>query len=250
RPRRDAAPCDRCPSQRNSYARSPLTVPGPTRNPCCRNLQRQSLSAERRRGSACARPRPRKTAKLHSPPAIKRNQKSQSSNARPSDRKTRTEPTSSTNSAFLRPFPDGLTHGWKVSPASRRETASRERSTAKKHSNVEQFDRLRRALLNEGEPGLGLRSHQTLERFRRSGSVLGHHGDAQERAFRRIHGGVPQVSHRHFAKSLEPADIDGAAAAEAGLQQLLLMRVIAGVKRLVALGQPIEGRHGEVEMAF
>ena len=66
----------------------------------------------------------------------------------------------------------------------------------------------------------------------------------------RVHRGIPEIAHRHFAKTLEAADFDRAAPGEPALHQLFLVRVVARVDRLGALGQPIERRDRQKEMAL
>jgi hypothetical protein len=55
---------------------------------------------------------------------------------------------------------------------------------------------------------------------------------------------------RHLAETLEAADLDLAAAGELGLDELVLVCVVARIERLAALGELVERRHGEEQVPF
>ncbi len=65
---------------------------------------------------------------------------------------------------------------------------------------------------------------------------------------RRVHRGLLELRGKHFAEALEAPDVDLAATVEGGGHQLVLVQVVARVERLAALRQPIERRHGEIEV--
>src|SRR5574337_1776737 len=80
---------------------------------------------------------------------------------------------------------------------------------ANEKSHVDKPDRPRRPLLDERETRFGLRSHQALDRLGGRDLVVGDHRDLKQRALGGIHRRIAQVAHRHLAKTLETADLDG-----------------------------------------
>src|SRR5690606_11714101 len=99
-------------------------------------------------------------------------------------------------------------------------------------SDVERLDKPR-PFLNARHAQFRLTAHQALHEAAglvRTGTVRTIlQGHPKQGAPCRVHGRFPQLTGRHFAQALEAADIDLAAAIEAGLQQLLAMGIVAGV---------------------
>ena len=91
---------------------------------------------------------------------------------------------------------------------------------------------------------LGLLGRQ----FDRGRVGLGRQGHPQQGPLRRVHRRRLQIARRHLAETLEAADLDLAAAVEGALQQLLAVRVVAGVMGDVALRQAVERRQRQEEM--
>src|SRR5579883_316300 len=119
--------------------------------------------------------------------------------------------------------------------------------------NVQVADELR-VLLDEVEAELGLAAHQALDQLRRllvvAAVLLVRKRHAQEGAARRVHSGVAQLFRGHLAEALEAAHLDLAfGGLEHGLEYLVLVRIVAGIKRLAALRQAIEGRQREEKPA-
>src|SRR5690348_16720203 len=104
-------------------------------------------------------------------------------------------------------------------------------------------------LLDEGEAELGLAAHQALDPLFGELALGIRNGDPQQGALGGIHGGLAKLRRRHLAETLEPADLDLGAAFERGLEQLLLVGVVARIERLGPLGDAIERRLREIEPA-
>ena len=80
------------------------------------------------------------------------------------------------------------------------------------------------------------------------GFVLDQH-DLQQRALPRVHGGFLELRRHHLAEALEAADLDLGVGAEFLLEDFVLVLVVARIERLAAMGEPVERRHREIEMA-
>src|SRR5262245_52536599 len=96
------------------------------------------------------------------------------------------------------------------------------------------------ALLDEAEARFGFGAHQAVD----GGSgrrFIVEHLDPEQGALPRVHGGFLELRGHHFAEALEATDLDLAAAGELGLQELVLVRVVARVGDLAALAELIEG---------
>src|SRR4029079_15675405 len=105
-------------------------------------------------------------------------------------------------------------------------------------------------LLNEFEAGFRLIAHQLIHDLVGQGPLTFHDLDFQQRTERRVHRRLLQLPHRHLAETFEARDVHFALAVELLLHQLLLMRIVARKKRLAALAQAIERRHGEIQMSL
>src|SRR5215204_1857508 len=110
--------------------------------------------------------------------------------------------------------------------------------------------RERRALLDEGEAGFGLVAHQALDGVAGLGALVMEHRHPQQRALPRVHGGLLELRRRHLAEALEAADLDLAVALEGGLEELVLVGVVAGVNGVSPLRQPVERRDRQIQVAL
>src|SRR5688572_11688450 len=113
-----------------------------------------------------------------------------------------------------------------------------------------------RVLLDELETQLRLAAHQALDQVRGVARFLAlfldiavRHAHAQQHAVLRVHGGLLEIVRLHLAQALEAAYLDLDAAGELGLQQLLLVGVVARIDLLGALGQRIERRLCQEQVA-
>ena len=103
---------------------------------------------------------------------------------------------------------------------------------------------------NEGKAGFGLGAHQPLDRIGRAVAIVGQQHHAQQRAPGRIHGGFLELRRHHLAEAFEAADLDFGIGVEFALDQRVLVRVVAGVDRLAAMGEAVKRRHREIEVAL
>ncbi len=67
--------------------------------------------------------------------------------------------------------------------------------------------------------------------------------DPQQRALRRVHRRLFKLRGHHLAETFEAPDLDIGIGAEFGLEQLVLVLVVARIKDLAAVGEAIERRH-------
>ena len=74
--------------------------------------------------------------------------------------------------------------------------------------------------------------------------------DAEQGSLGRVHGGRLELGGGHLAEPLEAADLDFASALEMMRQQLVAMGVVAGVGADRPLGQAIERRRREIQLAI
>src|SRR5271166_4845392 len=185
-----------------------------------------------------------------SPSEPKRNQTPESSMARPTVRKRRTDPTSSTIAHSARHFQMVRCEERKYFIVGRR---WRKRSCIGNSvftSNVDELGGPRRALLDESKTGFRFRSHQTLDGFGGRRAVRRDHGDPKQRPLCRVHRRLAKIARRHFAEPLKTADFNLTATDKSRPQHLLLMRIVARVHRFCALRQPVQGWNRQIEMAF
>ena len=105
------------------------------------------------------------------------------------------------------------------------------------------------ALLDEAEARFGLGAHQRVDRVLGAASIASDHVDPEQRALPRVHGGFLELRGHHLAQALEAADLDLAAAGELGLQEFVLVRIVARIEHLAALADAVERRHRQIEMA-
>ena len=105
------------------------------------------------------------------------------------------------------------------------------------------------AFLDEFETRFGLGAHQPLDGLFGVLAVVGDQRDPKQRALLRVHGGFLELRRHHLAEPLEAADLDLGVGVKFLLQDFVAVLVVAGIKNLAAVREPIERRHREIEMA-
>src|SRR5262245_54090932 len=106
-----------------------------------------------------------------------------------------------------------------------------------------------RALLDEAEAGLGLRSHQGVDGVADGAFIVGKF-DPKQGALAGVHGRFLELGGVHFAEPLEAAALDLGVGGEFALHQVVPVLVVARIHRLRSVAELIERRHCQKQMTL